>query len=111
MVHDKRRFDRRPVAVPCIIRDQDDTHNGAQARIINLSPGGVMLASEQGFITNQRVSITLEDGTDSLLFEFVEILTGTVRWSHVVTDSDRRLYHVGVALERELPRRIMLTEH
>jgi len=110
MHHDQRRFDRTPVAVPCTICYQNDSQNPAQAQIINLSPGGIMLASEQGFITNQRVAITLDDGTDSLLFEFAEILTGTVRWSQAVKMNGLYIYHVGVALERELPPRIILTE-
>lgn len=110
MAHNKRHFDREPVAVPCTVSYQDDIHNTARARIINLSAGGVMLAAEQGFMANERVSIALEDGYDALLFEFAEILTGTVRWSQAMTDAGQRVYHVGVALERALPHRIVLTE-
>ena len=110
MDHNKRRYDREPVAVPCKISYEDDSRNSAQASIINLSSGGVMLAAEQGFIANERVSITLDDGYDSLLFEFAEILVGTVRWSQATKDEGQDVYHVGVALERELPHKIFLTE-
>lgn len=110
MDRNKRRWDREPISVPCRISYEDDTRNSAEGSIINLSPGGVMLATEQGFIANERVAITLEDEYDSLLFEFAEILVGTVRWSQTAPRSGRSVYHVGVALERELPRRILLTE-
>lgn len=110
MQHNKRRWDREPISVPCTISYEDDTRNSAAGNIINLSPGGVMLATEQGFIANERVAITLEDEYDSLLFEFAEILVGTVRWSQSTTRSGQSLYHVGVALETELPRRMILTE-
>jgi hypothetical protein len=110
MAHNKRRFDREPVAVPCTVSSRHNADNSAPARILNLSEGGVMLAAEQGFMTNERVTIALEDGYDALLFEFAETLTGTVRWSQAMTGAGHKLYHVGVALERELPHRIMLTE-
>jgi|GEM_PF-1999811 hypothetical protein len=110
MDHNKRRFDREPVAVPCTVSSKDDADNSAPARIINLSEGGVMLAAEQGFMANERVSIVLEDGYDTLLFEFAEILTGTVRWSQAMAGAGQKSYHVGVALERALPHRIVLTE-
>lgn len=110
MDHNKRRWDREPISVPCKISYEDDTRNSAMGSIINLSPGGVMLATEQGFVANERVAITLEDEYDSLLFEFAEILVGTVRWSQSTPHVGQNLYHVGVALEHELPRRILLTE-
>jgi len=110
MDQNKRRWDREPISVPCKISYEDDTRNSAVGSIINLSPGGVMLATEQGFIANERVAITLEDEYDSLLFEFAEILIGTVRWSQSTATPGQGLYHVGIALERELPRRMLLTE-
>jgi hypothetical protein len=110
MNSNQRRWDREPISVPCRISYEDDTPNSAAGSIINLSPGGVMLATQQGFIANERVAITLEDEYDALLFEFAEILVGTVRWSQSATHSGQNVYHVGVALERELPRRMLLTE-
>lgn len=110
MNQNKRRFEREPVTVPCKISYEDDSRNSAKASIINLSSGGVMLAAEQGFIANERVSISLDDDYDSLLFEFAEILNGTVRWSQASMCEGRHVYHVGVALEQELTRRIFLTE-
>jgi hypothetical protein len=110
MDQNKRRWDREPITVPCKICYEGDTRNSALGSIINLSPGGVMLATEQGFIANERVAITLEDEYDALLFEFAEILIGTVRWSQSTTSSGQNVYHVGIALERELPHRMVLTE-
>lgn len=110
MDQNKRRWDREPITVPCKISYEGDTRNSAPGSIINLSPGGVMLSTEQGFIANERVAITLEDEYDALLFEFAEILVGTVRWSQSTTSLGQSVYHVGVALERELPRRMELTE-
>ena len=110
MNRDQRRWDREPITVPCKISYEGDTRNWAEGSIINLSPGGVMLATQQGFIANERVSIALEDEYDALLFEFAEILVGTVRWSQSTTASGPHAYHVGVALERSLPRRMLLTE-
>ncbi|MDP3429938.1 MAG: PilZ domain-containing protein [Desulfomicrobium sp.] len=110
MTQNNRRWDREPISVPCKISYEDDTRNSAEGSIINLSPGGVMLSTEQGFIANERVAITLEDEYDSLLFEFAEILIGTVRWSQSTATAGLGLYHVGIALERELPRRMLLTE-
>ncbi len=111
MSQNKRRWDREPITVPCKISYEDDTRNSAPGSIINLSQGGVMLATQQGFIANERVAITLEDEYDALLFEFAEILVGTVRWSQSTISSGQSVYHVGVALERALPRRMLLTEH
>lgn len=108
MEHNKRRFDREPVAVPCTVSTSDDSRGPTRARIVNLSKGGVMLTAEQGFVANERVSITLEDEYDALLFEFAETLTGTVRWSQA--GAGNSVYHVGVKLERELPHRLVLTE-
>ena len=110
MSQNKRRWEREPITVPCKISYEGDTRNSAQGSIINLSPGGVMLATEQGFIANERVAITLEDEYDALLFEFAEILIGTVRWSQSTSASGQHVYHVGVALERDLPHRMALTE-
>lgn len=110
MDQNKRRWDREPITVPCKISYEGDTRNSTPGSIINLSPGGVMLSTEQGFIANERVAITLEDEYDALLFEFAEILVGTVRWSQSTTSLGQSVYHVGVALERELPRRMELTE-
>ena len=61
MDQNKRRWDREPITVPCKISYEGDSRNSAPGSIINLSPGGVMLATEQGFIANERVAITLED--------------------------------------------------
>lgn len=110
MNQNQRRWDREPITVPCKISYEGDTRNTAEGSIINLSPGGVMLATQQGFIANERVAITLEDEYDALLFEFAEILIGTVRWSQSTTASGPHAYHIGVALERSLPRRMALTE-
>lgn len=108
MTGNKRRWERQPVEVPCTVSYSCGIPNPARASIVNLSPGGLMLAAEQSFIANERVSITLEDGNDSLLFEFAETMRGTVRWSQAT--GGRGLYHVGIALEAELPTRILLTE-
>ena len=110
MNRDQRRWDREPITVPCKISYEGDTRNWAEGSIVNLSPGGVMLATQQGFIANERVAISLEDEYDALLFEFAEILVGTVRWSQSTTASGPHAYHIGVALERALPRRMLLTE-
>lgn len=69
-----------------------------------------MLAAEQGFIPNQKVAIALNEEQDSLLFEFVDMLTGTVRWSQACPESKHKTYHVGIAFDGELPQRIILTE-
>ena len=106
----KRRWERQPVEVPCTVSYAGDSPSPARASIVNLSAGGLMLASEQGFIANERVFITLEDGNDALLFEFAEIMRGTVRWSQATRNGHRNIYHIGVALEAELPQRIFLTE-
>lgn len=108
MTGNNRRWERQPVEVPCTISYSHGIPNPARASIVNLSPGGLMLATEQSFIANERVSITLEDGNDSLLFEFAETMRGTVRWSQAT--AGRGIYHVGIALEAELPTRILLTE-
>jgi hypothetical protein len=105
-----RRWERQPVEVPCTISYAGEHPNTAPASIVNLSPGGLMLASEQGFIANERVSIVLDDGYDALLFEFAEIMNGTVRWSQATQLGGRNVYHIGIALEAELPKRIILTE-
>lgn len=106
-----RRWAREPVEVPCTISYVEDAQNASPARIINLSPGGLMLESDQGFIPDQRVSIALHEEQDTLLFEFAEVLTGIVRWSQPDDSSGRNQYRIGVALERHLVRRIRLTEH
>ncbi len=105
-----RRWERQPVEVPCTVSYAGEHPNPAPASIVNLSPGGLMLASEQGFIANERVAITLNDGYDALLFEFAEIMRGTVRWSQATHRDGRNVYHIGIALEADLPRRIFLTE-
>jgi hypothetical protein len=110
MDRNNRRWERHPVEVPCTISYADGIPNPARASIVNLSPGGLMLAAEQCFIANERVSIVLEDGNDALLFEFSDTMRGTVRWSQAAGNPGRSLYHVGVALEAELPKRIFLTE-
>ncbi len=110
MTGNNRRWERQPVEVPCTISYADGIPNPSRASIVNLSPGGLMLSAEQSFIANERVSITLEDGNDSLLFEFAETMRGTVRWSQAAAKAGRALYHVGIALEAELPTRILLTE-
>lgn len=108
MDRNNRRWERHSVYVPCTVTYADGLPSPARASIVNLSPGGLMLAAEQCFIANERVSITLEDDNDSLLFEFAETMRGTVRWSQAA--GGLGLYHVGIALEAELPRRLVLTE-
>ena len=109
MNRNNRRWERQSVHVPCTVTYADGLPNPARASIVNLSPGGLMLAADQSFIANERVSITLEVGNVSLLFEFAETMRGTVRWSQAAGGGPG-LYHVGVALEAELPRRLLLTE-
>ena len=106
----KRRWERQPVEVPCTVCYAGEHPNAARASIVNLSTGGLMLAAEQAFIANERVFITMEDGNDALLFEFAETMRGTVRWSQATRQGQRSVYHIGVALEAELPQRIFLTE-
>ena len=110
MTGNNRRWARQPVEVQCTVSYADGIPNPARASIVNLSPGGLMLAAEQNFIANERVSITLEDDYDALLFEFAETMRGTVRWSQAAVNAGRGIYHVGIALEAELPKRIVLTE-
>lgn len=99
------------MTVPCTISCLDESSISSSAQILNLSQGGIMLVAEQCFIPNHRVEVVLQDGADSLLFEYSEVLHGTVRWSQQSTDHGITTYHVGVALEQTLPRRIHLTEH
>jgi hypothetical protein len=106
----KRRWERQPVEVPCTVIYAGGHASPARASIVNLSAGGLMLASEQGFIANERVLITLEDDYDSLLFDFAETMRGTVRWSQAANSGKQGGYHVGIALEAELPQKIFLTE-
>jgi hypothetical protein len=110
MTRNNRRWERQAFEVPCKVSYANGIATETPASIVNLSPGGVMLASEQAFIANERVSIELEDGFDALLFEFADTLTGTVRWSQATRSGGRDAYHVGVAFERELPHKIILTE-
>jgi len=110
MNNNQRRWDREPVTVPCTVSYEGDKRNSARASILNLSAGGLMISAEQGFIANERVSIALEEDTDALLFEFAEIMTGTVRWSQALEEGQGTVYHIGIALERKLPHRIVLTE-
>lgn len=107
---DNRHWNREPVTVPCTVRYEEDHRSSAPANIVNLSTGGVMIESEQGFIANERISISLDDDNDSLLFELSATLTGSVRWSQSVKSGDRNFYHIGIAFTRELPNRILLTE-
>jgi hypothetical protein len=110
MSHDKRRWKRHPVEVPCTVNYIEGLPNPARASIVNLSTGGLMLAAEQGFIANERVSIILEDDNDALLFEFAATMLGIVRWSQAAVDGGQDIYHIGIALEADLPKRIILTE-
>jgi len=107
MNSDNRRWKRHPVEVPCTVNYDDGLPNPTRASIVNMSTGGLMLASEQGFIANERVSITLDDDYDALLFEFAAT---TVRWSQAASNERHDVFHVGIALEADLPRRILLTE-
>lgn len=106
----KRRWERQSIAVPCTVSYIDEKSATARANIVNLSAGGVMLASDQSFIPNQRVTIALDDEQDCLLFELADILTGFVRWSQMTIEDGRNQYRVGIALERELKKRIKMTE-
>ena len=110
MASNNRRWERQAFAVPCKVSYTNGIANQTQASIVNLSPGGVMLASEQAFIANERVPIELEDGFDALLFEFADTMTGTVRWSQATRGGGQDAFHVGVAFEQELPHKIILTE-
>ena len=106
----KRRWERQPVEVPCTVSYAGDHPHPARANIVNMSTGGLMLSAEQAFIANERVFISLEDGNDALLFEFAETMRGTVRWSQATRNGHRNVYHIGIALDAELPQRIFLTE-
>lgn len=107
---DKRTSLREPVTVPCMVTYVEDTRNTSRACVLNLSDGGLMLGAEQGFLPNQKVAITLEQGYDSMLFEFADVLTGTVRWSQHVEDASQHSYHIGIAFDKKLPHRLKLTE-
>ena len=110
MNRDNRRWKRHSVEVPCTVNYDDGIPNPTRASIVNMSTGGLMLASEQGFVANERVSITLDDDYDALLFEFAATMRGTVRWSQAASNDRHGIFHVGIALEADLPSRIHLTE-
>lgn len=106
-----RRWNREAVAVPCRIAALDQTDNPAHGRILNLSPGGLLLRTDRCFPPNQRVLITLNHDHDVILFEFSGTLTGTVRWSQAAAAHSPHSFHVGVAFEHVLPSLLILTEH
>lgn len=111
MTSNKRQWAREDVTVPCQIGYIEDNRHPSRACVLNLSQGGIMLSTEEGFVPNQRVAITLDQDYDSLLFDFADILTGVVRWSQVIPDNARFPYQVGVSFDQELPHRLHLTEH
>lgn len=107
---EKRLYPREPVTVPCMVTYMEDARNTSRANVLNLSEGGLMLGAEQAFLPNQKVAITLEQGYDTLLFEFVDVLTGTVLWSQPVGDGTQHTFHIGVVFDKKLPHRLSLTE-
>lgn len=110
MTADKRQWSRAGVAVPCLIGAVEDARDPSRGVIVNLSQGGVMVTSEEGFAPNQRVTIILDQEYDALLFEFADTLTGIVRWSQTIPSDIGFPYQLGVAFEHGLPHRLHLVE-
>ncbi|NLW82540.1 MAG: PilZ domain-containing protein [Desulfovibrionales bacterium] len=107
----RRHWPRQQVSVPCLVDTPENGEGASSARILNICPGGVMLEADQAFMPGQRLTIVLEHGPDALLFESMGVMTGFVRWNQIADPENPSHYHVGVALERDLPRRIFMTEH
>ncbi len=110
MTADKRQWTREDVAVPCLVGAVEEARDPSRGYILNLSQGGVMLSTEEGFAPNQRVTITLDQDYDALLFEFADILTGVVRWTQTIPSNPRFPYQLGIAFDRDLPPRLHLIE-